>query len=254
MARRFLNLAIVVVIGTWMSACEGSSTRPSSATAPATTFTLSGAVSEPGGFEVIGAKVTLMGGTQQEQSMSTGAHGRYAFHGLKGLQTITVTWEGYAPVTRQITVDGDVTFDVEIAPAVPPADLGGRWRVTLDASKCPGPTTVDRTRRYQAAIVQQGAHFTVDFSGATFVGGTQFAGLVRGKSVTFSLGDWDKPGLMEQLGANQFLSIWGDVAATADASSIKGTLDVVVMIGETPTGPFQDATCGPADYRIIFQR
>jgi hypothetical protein len=254
MVRRFINTACILVIGGWISACDGSPTRPSTTPATPTTFRLTGAVSEEGDFRVIGAKVTVMAGTPDEQSAFTGDRGRYVFQGLKGVQTVAVTADGYATVTKQVTVDSDTTLDIQIAPAVPPADISGAWRATLDASKCPTPSPVDRTRTYQAVIAQQGAHFTVDFSAATFVGRTQFAGLVRGNHVTFSLGDWDNPGLMEQLGENQFLSIWGDVAATADASSIKGTLDVVVSIGETPTGPFQDVTCGPADYRITFQR
>ncbi len=254
MALRFLNAALIVAIGCWISACDGGPTHPSSMPAPVTAFTLGGAVTEPGDLPVIGAKLTVMTGTPNEQFAFSGAGGRYLFHGLSGPQTVSVTADGYTPVTMQVTVDRNLTVDVAIAPAVAPAEIGGRWRATLDASKCPSPSAVDRTRTYQAVIAQQGAHFTVDFSGATFVGRTQFAGLVRGNRVTFSLGDWDKPGLMEQLGESQFLSISGDVAATADASSIKGTLDVVVAIGETPTGPFQDVTCGPADYRITFQR
>lgn len=237
--RRGVNVVLTFVVAATGYACDGNITKPSEVPPSEQNYWITGRVTEAIALPLAGAIVTIGAGSPQERSTTTTPNGRYLIQDVRGPQTVVFSADGYKPVSKQVeldVVDHRIDLDVEIEPVVAPADIAGVWRATLQASEpCVDDFPVPlRTRKYIATIAQQGARMSIDFSGADFEGATHFEGLVHGNRMTVSLGDWDRPGPLERVASDRFISIWADVTAVADGPAIRGTQDAIVALLTAP--------------------
>jgi hypothetical protein len=144
-------------------------------------------------------------------------------------------------------------------------NISGNWRVTFEpTSGCPSPLA-GNVRTYRASIVQQSAQLSITLSGATFVTPPQLTGTIHGLDVSIDLpGGCDfyycysptsPPAVIENLGGNQFLAIWGGITARVGQSSIAGALVGEFALMNSATPPFEIlASCSSEQHRVTFTR
>jgi Carboxypeptidase regulatory-like domain len=268
MKRASIVFGLAASVAALVGACDDRSpTSPNRVAPPGSpVYSLTGVVTEPVGVPVEGATVTVADGPHKGTSSFTDSAGHYALIGVDGSFTVQVDKDGYASSTKPVTVPQILTLDVEITALATSASIGGIWTVTFEPdSGCPSPFNL-YARKYLVQIDQQGVQLTITFSGADFMNGNQLGGTIHGLRVSIELpssrdcfycyyGPAAPPALIENLGGNQFLAIWGQITATVGRSSITGTLsgDFALMRSATPPLDIV-ATCTNANHRVTFTK
>ncbi len=261
-----IAFGIAVSLATIVGACDESNPTPENTVRPSgiPIHSLTGFVTEPVAVAVEGAAVTVLDGPYKGKSTITDRAGGYALIGLDGGFTIQVTKDGYASEAKGVSVPSTRTLDVEIRPLVL-GNIGGEWTVTFEPhSDCQSPLT-GNARTYHASIAQQGADLSITLSGATFVTPPQLTGTIHDLNVSIDLpsgcdfycyyGPTRPPGVIENLGGNQFLAIWGPITARAGRSSITGSLAGEFALMRSATPPFEIfASCAHDQHRVTFTK
>ena len=264
MKRTSFAFGIAVSLAALFGACDNRSpVTPNPLPSSKPIYSLTGVVTEPVAVPVEGAVVAVLDGLHKGKSTMTDGAGHYALLGINGGFTIQVTKDGYASAAKGITVTTQsLTVDVEITPLAI-GNITGNWTVTFEPqSGCPNPL-LGNVRTYRAHIVQQGAQLSVDLSGATFATPPQLTGTIQGLNVSIDLpGDCgyycyyapaSAPAVLQDLGGNQFLAIWGQITARVGPSSIAGTFNGEFALMNSATPPFEIvASCsnGPRGVRL----
>jgi Carboxypeptidase regulatory-like domain len=266
MNRSSIVFGIAISVAAIVGACDGRSPTSPNRIAPATQpiYSLTGIVTEPVGVPVEGATVTVADGPYKGKSSRTDGAGHYTLIGVEGSFNVQVDKDGYTSSTKPVTVPQILALDVEITLLAITGNISGSWNVTFEPARCPSPLNID-ARKYRASIAQQGAQLTIALSGATFATPPQLTGTIHDLNVSIELpsgcdfycyyGPTSPPAVIENIGDNQFLAIYGQITATVGRSSITGTLsgDFALMRHAVP--PFDIfATCGDANHRVTFTR
>lgn len=241
------------------SGCSGDTNGAGFAPTPvrATSYVLSGRVTEPVGVPVAEAVVTVVSGVGEGSAARTNTLGEYVLPGVIGSVTLSFSAEGFATTQKEMAVEKPDFLNVELTPLVAPSNITGTWEVTFEASPaCNGLPSSVRARRYDATITQQeqGAAFVVEFSGSEVSGQTTYNGKVRADRVTLSIWDWDYGGMVEKIADGRYLMLSGEIAATATNGAITGTFDGGLYLGDQATPPFAAEQCEAADHRVTFRR
>jgi hypothetical protein len=252
--------SVVIGLAALMVACDqGSPLKPTSLSppppVPVSTYVVSGLVTEPVGLPLVGATVAVVSGTGEGNSARTGEGGGYGLPGVKGAVTLRYTADGYVTTTRQLMVERNQLLDVELAPLVESMNVEGRWRATFEAhADCTQLPSAFRTRRYDVAIVQQGARVAVEFSGPGLKGQTLFQGLVHGDRLTVQVIDdsWGATGITESVGEGQSLILFGHVSARVTKSRMTGVFDGAFYLG-SDVDPYA-LSCESVPHRVRFDR
>jgi hypothetical protein len=101
-------------------ACGGNSSAPASPTPVATSYTLSGTVSEASPITgvVSDVRIDVLDGPNAGRSAMTDNNGRYSMSGLaSGLFQLRATKSGYVRVDRNVTLDSNTTLDLNVVRA-----------------------------------------------------------------------------------------------------------------------------------------
>jgi hypothetical protein len=265
-----IAFGIAISLATIFGACEGRSPTtpnfipPSQAPPSQPIYSLTGFVTEPVGVAVEGAVVFVTDGRHKGKSTTTDSAGGYALNGVDGGFTVQITKDGYASTSRGVTVTQSITLNVEIMPLAI-GNINGNWTVTFEpTSGCPSPL-IGNVRTYRASIVQQGAELSVTLSGATFVTPPKLTGTIHGLDVSIDLpsgcdfyycySPTSPPDVIENLGSNQFLAIWGGITARVGQSSIAGALNGTFAMMNSATPPFEFSTsCSSERHRVTFTK
>jgi carboxypeptidase family protein/Big-like domain-containing protein len=232
---------------------------------PEGTYILSGRVTEAGDLPLAGVRVETIGGPMSGRvAMTSGFSGDYAFNGVSGVLQIRATKDGYQPATQNVSQDTE-HVNVELAPTVPYASLGGVYSLTFTAS--PSCTLPDDavTRTYTATIDQRGAPLTIFLSDARFltsgqVTSNQFFGRVLGNVVSFTLLTYYCPDYVgcvtEKLADTRYLSLTGTAKAVATVSGMSAVFAGAVSVTNSPDGRESQpiAACSASDHHLIFTR
>jgi hypothetical protein len=261
-----IAFGIAVSLATIVGACDGRSpTTPNPLPSSRPIYSLTGFVTEPVGVAVEGAAVAVLDGPHKGKSTTTDGAGSYALIGVDGGFTIQVTKDGYEPTSKGVTVTQSLTLDVEIRPSAINRNISGNWTVTFEPqSGCPSPL-IGNVRTYRASIVQQSAELSITLSGATFATPPQLSGTIHDLDVSIDLpsgcdfycyyGPSSPPAVIENLGGNQFLAIWGQIRARVNRTSINGTLSGEFALMKSATPPFEIlASCSNVQHRVTFTK
>jgi Carboxypeptidase regulatory-like domain len=261
----FIAFGIAVSVATIFGACDGRSpATPNPLPSSQPIYSLTGVVTEPVAVPVEGAVVAVLDGPHKGKSTTTDRAGTYALIGVDGGFTIQVTKDGYASAAKGVTVTQSLSLDVEITP-LGLGNISGNWTVTFEPSSgCPSPL-IGNVRTYRASIVQQGAQLTIALSGATFATPPQLTGTIHDLNVSIDLpsgcdfycyyGPSSPPAVIENLGGNQFLAIWGQITARVGRTSITGDLSGEFALMNSARPPFEIlASCGSVQHRVTFTR
>jgi hypothetical protein len=235
---------------------------------PTGTFRLRGQVKEVDvGLDGVSISVESAG---VRQTASTVFGGAYAFYGVAGRTAIEARKAGYHPKLEQVDVVEDRTFDVQLAPARARSDFSGRWTLTIAASSCQatrfGPLPEEaKTRRYSAAVSQDGPHLRLTLGDAEFI---IVAG--RGNTITGTTDPNDSmrltiagpsdyyyyyyrtSDLVERLADGRQLVISGTVTASGDSRRVAGTLGGSFVLKSSAGA--RTAECSAADHRFEMVR
>ena len=218
---------------------------------PTGTFRLTGTVSESG-LPVVAATVAVTAGQGNGLSVLTSQSGQYRLYGVAGNVDVQVSKPGYTSVTKNINVASNSLLDFkDLVQSGPLATVSGTYTLTLTASaSCTGFNALPelaKRRSYTAVITQSGPVLQVTLSGADFQllagQGNGFAGRVQPDGVRFEIfGDYyyySEFDVLEKVQADQVLSFWGEVTATASPAGISGTLDGAITVYKfTPPSAF----------------
>jgi hypothetical protein len=267
MKGRSIGFGIAVSLATIFGACDGSSPEtPTPLPSSIPIYSLTGVVTEPVAVPVEGAAVAVLDGPHKGKSTTTDGAGHYALIGVDGGFTIQVTKDGYTSAAKGVTVTlQSLTVDVEIMPLAINRNISGNWTVTFEPdSSCSSPVTFN-ARTYRASIVQQDAQLTITLSGATFATRPELIGTIHDLDVSIDLpsgcdfycyyGPSSPPAVIENLGANQFLAIWGQITARVNRTSIDGTLNGEFALMNSATPPLDiTAMCSNGPHRVKFTR
>ena len=261
----FIAFGIAVSLATLFGACDNRSpVTPNPLPRSQPVYSLTGVVTEPVAVPVDGASVAVLDGLHKGKSTMTDGAGHYALIGVDGGFTIQITKDGYASAAKGVTVTESLTLDVEITPLAI-GNITGNWTVTFEPqSGCPSPL-LGNVRTYRAKIVQQGAQLSITLSGATFATAPQLTGTIDGLDVSIDLpggcddyycyyGPTSPPAVIENLGGNQFLAIWGPITARVGQSSIAGTLNGAFALMKSATPPFDISASCSNQHRVTFTK
>ena len=264
----FIAFGIAVSLATLFGACDNRSpVTPNPLPRSQPIYTLTGVVTEPVAAPVEGAAVAVLDGPHKGKSTMTDGAGHYALIGVDGGFTLQVTKDGYESAAKGVTVTQSLNFDVEITPLAINRNISGNWTVTFEPQAgCPSGL-IGNVRRYRASIVQQGAELSITLSGAAFATPPHLTGTIHNLDVSIDLpsgcgsyyycyyGPSSPPAVIENLGGNQFLAIWGEISARVGQSSITGTLSGDFVLTRSATLPFDVlASCKNTQHRVTFTR
>jgi len=261
----FIAFGIAVSLATLFGACDSRSpVTPNPLPRSQPIYTLTGVVTEPVAAPVEGAAVAVLDGPHKGKSTMTDGAGHYALIGVDGGFTLQVTKDGYESAAKGVTVTQSLNFDVEITPLAINRNISGNWTVTFEPqSGCPSGL-IGNVRRYRASIVQQGAELSITLSGAAFVTPPQLTGTIHDLNVSIDLpsgcdfycyyGPSSPPAVIENLGGNQFLAIWGQIGARVGKSSITGALNGEFALMKSATPPFEITASCSNGHRVTFTR
>ena len=263
----FIAFGIAVSLATIVGACDNRSpVTPNLLPRSQPIYSLTGVVTEPVAVPVEGAAVAVLDGPHKGKSTMTDGAGHYALIGVDGGFTLQVSKDGYAAAAKGVTVTQSLTFDVEITPLAINRNISGNWTVTFEPdSSCPSPLN-GNARTYRASIAQQNGQLSIALSGATFATPPQLTGTIHNLDVSIDLpggcdyfycyyGPTSPPAVIENLGRNQFLAIWGHITARVGQSSITGSLNGEFALMNSATPPFDiSALCSNGPHRVTFTR
>jgi len=210
---------------------------------PAGTFRLTGTVTESG-FPVANATVAVTSGIGSGPSTTTNSSGQYRLYGVAGQIELTVSKTGYTPAVQALMVTTSSVLDMSVSQPGGLQDLTGTYalRIAADAGCGKGPQQPFpddlKERRYTATITQTGPVLRVQLSGATFQvkggAGDNFLARIEPGQVTFQLGDGyytPYPDILESLDDGRGILVEGSGTLTASGTSLAGTLDGVLYLG-----------------------
>jgi hypothetical protein len=242
---------------------------------PPGTFRIAGLVTEadPQSSPVIGATVSIIGGSGDGLSTTTGGDGRYRLYGVGGDVRIRVTKEGYEPFEQANQVTDHAMVNAELRLLKARRDVSGRYRLTIAAAEgcrleLPEPL---RTRNYTATVTMTGNQIDVALEDANFAisgkgQGNQFHGRSEPNALFFTLTRYDDVSyfyyksyygdLVEALSPSEFLVVAGKATAFESGSGFAGTLDgaMTVYSGKLSYFPKIDSECKSNSHRIVFSR
>jgi hypothetical protein len=216
-----------------------------------------GRITEAGEFPLAQVQVTIIGGPQDGQVTTTDQYGQYSVGGAAGAQQVRAAKDGYVTVT--VNVGSNPTrVDIVMSPSTPYADLHGSWKVTFSTSpSCQLPQDV-MTRTYTAAVQQNNARLTINFSGATFDPGPPVEnwmfGRVYGNTVNVDVGSVDDSCFYyhqcfaELLADGRRFTLSGTAAGSTDGSALS-----LLFAGAVTLAP-PNVTCTAADHHLSFTR
>jgi hypothetical protein len=243
----------------------GSSANASAAVTvlPDGTIILSGRITEAGDVPLAAARVEIIGGPMSGRAAVTDQSGRYALIGVKGVVQMRVTKDGYLTATPNLS-EGTENLNVELAPIVPYAAVGGVYRLRFTAAdSCHLPDDA-AGRTYTATIDEAGSRLTVMLSDAqfgTYFGRTwnNFTGHVYGNAVSFTLnGGYDaiyNGGVAEKLTDTRYLMLAGTADGTVTGSTMSAAFAGAVSVITSPNNFWlPTATCSASDHHLIFTR
>jgi Carboxypeptidase regulatory-like domain len=268
MKRSSIAFGIAASVAALVGACDDRSPTSPNRVPPSASpvYSLTGVVTEPVGVPVEGATVTVVDGPYKGKSSFTDSAGHYALIGVDGSFTVQVDKDGYTSATKPVTVPQLLALDLELTPLVISGNIGGNWTVTFEPhSSCPSPLNLD-ARKYRASIVQHDAQLTIALSGATFAVPPQLTGTIHDLNVSIEVPSGDDcfycyygpataPAVVENIGNNRFLAMWGQITATVGRSSITGTLSGDFALMRSATPPLDIfATCTNANHRVTFTK
>jgi hypothetical protein len=235
---------------------------------PDGTFRVVGRVveEETPGLPVGGVRVETDGGMP---SVSTDLEGNYRLYGVPGDARLRLSKSGYITREVMLAISDHHTRNVTLALAGPRVDIAGAYQLTIDASPdCRGrlPDAL-LTRRYAAAITQDGASMRVVLSGATFAIGRSGSrsdvvifGRVDAAGVVLELdplGYYTEPTLVEIVDNTTWLVIDGEARLSPAGPGLTGTLGGSFFVyPSNPVGrgvPLQ-ASCGVLSHRLTLTR
>ena len=232
---------------------------------PDGTFRVVGRVVEEDspGLPVAGVRVDADGAP----SDSTDLDGRYRLYGVPGDARMRVSKSGYITTEVTLAISDHRTQNLALALAGPRVDFAGAYQLTIEASpECRGrfPDAL-LTRRYEAAITQDGAAIRVVLSGANFAiarfgsSSNAIAGRVDLTGVVLELNsatyDTD-PSLVEIVDDTTYLVIEGGARLSPAGPDLTGTLDgrLLVFPSNPGGGAPLKASCGSLSHRLTLTR
>lgn len=241
---------------------------------PAGTHRLTGRVSV-GGIAIRDVTMEVVSGVGAGLTAITTPDGGYAFYGVSGSIRIHLKKAGYGNRIAMLDVAGDRTFDLELVPERPVANLSGTYALTIAAAPCRFGQLPEaaRNRVYTATVSQDNFRLHVRLTGADFIiansRGDKFSGFVDPTGlVTFAIvGDtvlFNDPyyhfvehDLAERFETNRTLLVSGIVTAHATPSGISGLLSGAINVAQGVTYPLEpdyEALCPAEGHRFDMQR
>jgi hypothetical protein len=234
------------------------------------TFRVSGRVTESSDG-LPDARIEVVAGTGAGLTATSGSGGSYALYGVAGEAVIEVTLDGFEKERRTVVVNGALTLNVELRPAVEPTDLRGDWRLTLSASGgcAPGVPQDVAARSYGVTIQQTGTQLQVQVKSPPTVTAASWlaiSGRVVDRTVTITLpvDDFYYPfygikffSIIEMLGAGRFLAFSGTARGDRAGNAVTGGFngELAVYRNENNGAVWnQDFSCNRADHGFRLDR
>lgn len=227
------------------------------------TFKLSGVVSEAGGRTLTDATVQVVAGTGMGLTSST-ARGTYALYGVAGAIRVRASADGFSSQIHEVGVDGqNTTHGFALAPLQAPADVSGRWTMTIVASPACGSNTPDfaKNRDYHVELGQRGTGLRITFTDPTLTvySPDSMEGTVFGSHVGLVFpGDtgyerWSLPNIFDRLSPTEQFGFDGAVEASVIGSQMIGRLSGDLTYWQTNL--FDPAWyCRATDHPVVFRR
>lgn len=231
---------------------------------PEGTYILSGRVTEPNNLSLADVRVETIGGPMSGRVVMTNGAGNYAFNGVTGVAQVSVTKDGYQPVTQTVLQDTEHT-DVVLVPSEPYASIAGIYSLTFTASpSCNLPDDVVK-RMYTATVDQRTASATISLSDARFFTSrgyswNQIFGHVLGNVVSLTLNAASACGyyggcVAEQLADNRYLTLTGTAQAVVTTpAEISAVFAGAVSVSGDGNGSQPIAACAAPDHHLVFTR
>jgi len=206
---------------------------------PAGTFFLTGLVSDAEfpSSRIVGARVEVTPGPPVE---TTDVDGRYRVYGVPPNSTVTVTADGYEPLTQSLAIGGNTSRNFLLRLTDQHLSLSGNYTLAIDVTDGCSALSADLLhRRYDATLTQKGLTVDVLLTEPRYsinLGrGNRFSGHVDGEAgVTFTLGgygapwDWGVPPIYpdfaEQLQGGTYLVPAGTAVMTGSRAGLSGVL------------------------------
>jgi hypothetical protein len=251
MYRQLLRVAIALALVQGLAGCNSSPSKSPSAPSPAppavaqpAASQLAGKVYDSAFRPLAGARVEVVDGPQAGRSTAADAMGNFSLAGVFDDTTrFRATKDGHlagigtrGPHCDRCNPNWWLYF--YLSPLAPPVNLAGNYAVTFSAdSACPGLPTDVRTRTYAATIAlapnpdhPADTMFRMTLSGPPFLDDyKRFDIFVAGDYVSGWLGDLHgAPGLVEQIGANTYVTLGGWFGGMVAGSTISASFDGVV--------------------------
>jgi hypothetical protein len=279
---------LLVVLAAGLTGCDadrrpgpsGPSPVPQSGPPTPTGIHLAGTVSDAAWRPLAAARVEVVNGPQTGLSTTTDAQGNYQLTGTFDDTTrfratkeshVAATWP-LPPICPRCNPQYWLFFYLEAL--VPHANIAGDYTLTINtAGACATLPDEVRTRTYGATVTaatdSTNSRFDVAVNGSAFLENrSSFTIGMAGDYLAADVGDWghDYPGLVEQIGANTYLTLGGSVTASVTAgSTISASFHGVVERCELTTewgsryscGSAQVVThakCGPTTHQLTLMR
>ncbi len=228
---------------------------------PEGTFLLMGRVTEQGKYVITDASVRVTSGAQTFTA-KTDFLGIYIVPAA-GDVTVTVEKDGYTTQSKQLTVQGNQNFNVDLQGADREA-FSRMYTLTITASaSCATLPPEVMQRRYNAKVTELAdGSLIVDLSGADFIDWIEDAGFIGRRNGTQLHFDFGAAGhstghaLLELLRTDTILSYDGTADGTAEETKLVATLNGAVTVTDlAETGPNNViASCKASDHRLEFVR
>jgi hypothetical protein len=216
---------------------------------------------------VFDAEVTVVAGAATGLSARTDWDGRYALYGVSGPSEIRVTKAGYTNQLRAVHAQSHQTLDVTL-PEVPVPNISGTYTLTFRSDQtCESPVDpAISVRTYTATIAQIGRALTVTLGGASFLviegRGNGFPGTLDPAQATFQLDDnfhfdiGGNPDVVELLGGNRVLMLFGRITADVTPNRLTGWLNGSFQPADRAAGSgfFWGPSCNSTRHEIVFAR
>lgn len=224
---------------------------------------------------VDGARLTVVSGSGAGQIGFTSRFQGFRLYGLAGPTTIRVSKGGYRTHEQTVTVATHETLNFDLALLAPRLDLSGSYALTLTAADECGVGLGEghlpeeaRSRRYAAAVTQNGPQLSVELSGAIFIEpmkrDSRIAGQIEPQRVLFDLhwGDanwwWGPPLIAERLETGAGFVVDGSAETVSSRGGLFGTLSGTLFVFAAGVEPAFAATaiaqCGSTKHRFELSR
>ena len=235
------------------------------------TFPVYGHVTEDT-LPLVGAQVTVTRGIGQGLATFTDAAGAYGLFGVAGDVDLTVTRDGYTPVTRSLSVTAVTpSLDFSIHQVAGPTNFSGQYRLTITRSPACGMLPDDvGVQSFAVNLSQFGGKATLQLSAGTLASDAVVTAHVTGSAIDLTLGKqgggsdfyyyyYGNPSydVLEILDGKRYLGIDGVAHLDGSASPIHGTLNGSFTLyagGATYKSAVRDKTCAAPDHAVVLAR